>query len=253
MSTNEINLQLRTNVLEMALWLERSITDLIKLYFSVSKPKLKALSHKSGNLSFKNKIDLLNDFEILADEEYKALIHLMEFRNQFMHNIECNSFTKAVEILGSDRGKYLLAMLRHESKLDTEQLYLNAYRHCYFYAVDFLHNKSVTYLANFRFKKDFLISHLKETDFLKRSFWQTLYNVIEFAENYLKLQNVEQSIIKGVTVGMVNVAKETKVDGADTEFVPVNLEAIKILFDLKPSWQAKEPFPTHPPHNANEK
>jgi len=32
----------------------------------------------------------------------------MELRNQFLHNLECNSFVKAINLLGSDKGKKLL-------------------------------------------------------------------------------------------------------------------------------------------------
>lgn len=79
-----INLTLRSEILEYSLNLEENVTLLLKTYFFVKKERLKALSQKSGNLSFKNKIDLLYDFEIFNEQEYNSLIKLMEFRNQFM-------------------------------------------------------------------------------------------------------------------------------------------------------------------------
>jgi hypothetical protein len=98
----------------------------------MDKPKLKTISNKSGRLTFKNQIDLLNDFDFLNDFEYDTLLKLMEFRNQFMHNMDCNTFEKAVEILGKDRGKFLLKFVADEQKhLDIETKYLNGFVSCF--------------------------------------------------------------------------------------------------------------------------
>lgn len=128
----ETNIKLRSEVLEYALTLELSISSIIKAYFFIGKEKLRAINNKSGGLSFKSQVDLLYDFEIITDEEYNSLIKLMEFRNQFMHNYHCNSFVKAVEFIGSDRGKFLLSYVKpSEKSLDIEIQYLNGYRNCF--------------------------------------------------------------------------------------------------------------------------
>jgi len=53
-------------------------------------------------------LDLLFDLDILDIEEHQKLLLLMELRNQFLHNLECNSFVKAINLLGSDKRKKLL-------------------------------------------------------------------------------------------------------------------------------------------------
>ena len=104
----EINLELRSEILEASLNLENAVNELIVALLVIEKQKRKAISNKSGNLTFKNKLDLLFDLDILDSEEHQKLLLLMELRNQFLHNIECNSFVKAINLLGSDKGKKLL-------------------------------------------------------------------------------------------------------------------------------------------------
>ena len=104
----DINLELRSEILEASLNLENAINELIVALLLIEKQKRKAISNKSGNLTFKIKIDLLFDLDIIDSEEHQKLLLLMELRNQFLHNLECNSFLKAISFLGSDKGKKLL-------------------------------------------------------------------------------------------------------------------------------------------------
>lgn len=48
-------------------------------------------------MSFQSKADLLLDLGRIEDEEYKRLKLFMEIRNQFIHNIEIDTFLKASE------------------------------------------------------------------------------------------------------------------------------------------------------------
>ena len=115
------NLPLRTEILDIALSLEQNVNSLLLIYLSIEIQERKAITNKSGNLSFKNKIDLLFDLEILNKDEYKYFLLLMEFRNQFLHNIECNSFTYAVDILGRDKEKSLMKFNELDFNTDKNQ------------------------------------------------------------------------------------------------------------------------------------
>jgi hypothetical protein len=95
-------------VLEKALVLENGINDLTRLYLGIEKEDRRAIGHKSGTLTYKNLLDLLYDIDVLDKHEYLLLLRLMEIRNQFMHNLACDTFEKAVGFLGTDRGKLLL-------------------------------------------------------------------------------------------------------------------------------------------------
>ncbi len=104
----ENNIELRSEILTASLYLEKAINDLIILCLSIENKKKKAISNKNSSLSFKNRIDLLFDLDIIDVGEHQRFLLVMEFRNQFLHNLECNSFSKAIELLGNDKGNKLL-------------------------------------------------------------------------------------------------------------------------------------------------
>lgn len=124
----DINLKLRSEILDIALNLEQSVNSLLLVLLSIENPQRKAISNKSGNLSFKNKIDLLFDLDVLNNDDHKKLLLLMEFRNQFLHNIECSSFENAVKLLGADKEKKLLRFDDADVIIDKEFQYQNAFR-----------------------------------------------------------------------------------------------------------------------------
>ncbi len=124
----KINLELRTEILGMALRLEEYVSRLILAYLNIQTENRKAITHKSNNISFKNRIDLLYDLGILSKEENELFLLMMEFINQFLHNINCSTFTFAVELLGSDKAKKLLKYDDSSFKSNLEFHYQNSYR-----------------------------------------------------------------------------------------------------------------------------
>jgi len=137
----EINLELRSEILEMALTLESTINQLIIVYLNIEHPNPKAISNKSSSFSFRNKLDLLNDLEIVSKEEYLRLLLIMEFRNQFLHNIDCTSFVKAVELLGIDKEKLLLKFDDLAIETDQEFKYSHAYNGLFVYCLNVISDK----------------------------------------------------------------------------------------------------------------
>ncbi len=127
----DINIELRTEVLRIALNLEHNVNMVLLALLSIEKPIRKAITNKSGNLSFKNKIDLMFDLDILSNEEYHTLLLLIEFRNQFLHNFDCNSFEKAVSLLGSDKQIKLLKFDDSKGHIKDEASYKYAFRNLY--------------------------------------------------------------------------------------------------------------------------
>lgn len=124
----KMNLQLRSEILEIALNIEDSINKLLLALLLIENQNRKAISSKSGNLSFKNKIDLLFDLDILVSDEHQKLLLLMEFRNQFLHNIKCCSFQDAINHLGTEKEKKLSKYDDETSIADKEFKYQNAFR-----------------------------------------------------------------------------------------------------------------------------
>jgi hypothetical protein len=143
MENDKLNMALRSKVLECALNVEELVMKVIARCLSVTHPNPKALTHKSSSLSFKNKIDLLFDIEMINKEQHEALLLLMEFRNQFMHNAECSSFTIAVDLL-SGKGKKLLEYDITQSEPDLETRYFISYKNLHVYCfktIDSIYDK----------------------------------------------------------------------------------------------------------------
>jgi hypothetical protein len=126
-----MDLKIRTEVLEIALQIEKSITDLLMSYLSVSVEKRKGITNTSGGLNFKNKIDLLHDIQVLNKNEHFRLNLIMEFRNQFMHNFECNTFQDAVGFLGTGPENKLLEYLTAEEAKDDPKNYELAFNNLF--------------------------------------------------------------------------------------------------------------------------
>jgi hypothetical protein len=180
MSEN-INLQLRTEILKYALETEQSINSLLIIYLSIDSEERKAVTNKSGNLSFKNKIDLLFDLEILSKEEHKTFLLLMEFRNQFVHNIDCNSFTKAVLFLGIDKGRSLLKFTDIDSESDKEILYKNAFNNLYWASLKIIMDKIKKRKQIINEKSELLTVFVNSTVFTIEYFFGIFH---KFAEKY---------------------------------------------------------------------
>lgn len=133
----EINIELRKEILEIALNIEKMVSDLLILYLNIEKEDRKAISNKSSSLSFKNKIDLLFDLEVFSKDEYSKLLLIMEFRNQFLHNYDCNSFEKAGFFLGLDKLRKLLSLDKYrDENIDNDINYIDAYRGLHLSCID---------------------------------------------------------------------------------------------------------------------
>ena len=89
----QLNIEVRSRILEYSLFIEGSINDLLLMNLGIynEKEKTRLFSNK-GKLTFQNKIDLLYDIEVLSKEENSEFELLMNIRNKFLHDLECNSF-----------------------------------------------------------------------------------------------------------------------------------------------------------------
>ena len=99
----QLNIEVRSRILEYSLVIENLINDLLLMNLGVynEKEKTRLFSNK-GKLTFQNKIDLLFDIEVLSKEENSEFELLMNVRNKFLHVLECGSFQDLFQIL--DKG-----------------------------------------------------------------------------------------------------------------------------------------------------
>jgi hypothetical protein len=94
------NLELRTKVLGYSLELEKAVNFLLLLNLGIyDGGKKTRLFGSKASISFKNKIDLLYDIDVLSKEENSDLELLSIFRNKFVHDMESDSMLTVLKNL----------------------------------------------------------------------------------------------------------------------------------------------------------
>ena len=123
-----MNLNLRSQILECSLHMEKEINNLIFLLFGIlDGKKTRVFGNKTGNISFKNKIDLLYDLKIFTTEENNDFNLLMIYRNKFLHDIDCDSFSEAFVQLGNGQKKDLNKFIHADENIENEKDCLTAF------------------------------------------------------------------------------------------------------------------------------
>ncbi|WP_317897124.1 hypothetical protein [Aurantibacillus circumpalustris] len=113
-------MDIKVEVLKTSLYLE-NITSafLAKLIGIDNVNETYSFSNKGSALSFSQKIHLLIDVGALSKEDKNKFFTFLEIRNQFMHNINAESYEQCVSFL-SGKKKFLLEYYTPEGPLDTE-------------------------------------------------------------------------------------------------------------------------------------
>ena len=119
--TDKVNF--RSIVIEDVVKIEREISKLLKLILRIHIPDSKTLGNRNSSLSFISKIHLLNDLGNLSSENVKLFKSLAEIRNQFAHNIDCDSFEEFAKI-NDQTWKFL-------TKIYTDCSFYGVYRKLY--------------------------------------------------------------------------------------------------------------------------
>jgi hypothetical protein len=89
----DLNSNLRLEIHEYSLFIENLINDLLLTNLEIYGEKEKTrLFNNKGKLTFQNKIDLLFDISVLSKDENGEFELLMNIRNKFLHDIDCNSY-----------------------------------------------------------------------------------------------------------------------------------------------------------------
>jgi hypothetical protein len=139
-----MNLEVRTTVLEHSLKLENALNKILIGIIDVKSSDPKTLGHKSSALSFSSKANLLYDLEKITKEEYSLLFCFMEIRNQFIHNLDSDSFTKVVERINKkkiflDSDPHTGELIKKEDNTEIkERLYSKIYHNFYRKLIDLL-------------------------------------------------------------------------------------------------------------------
>ena len=118
----DINLNLRSQILECSLNIEDAVDTVIILSLGITDKNVKTrLFGNKPSITFKNKIDLLFDLQLLSKEDNFNLDLLMVFRNKFMHDINCNSFNSVFKIVDNSIKNKFKAFLNDDETIEDEK------------------------------------------------------------------------------------------------------------------------------------
>ncbi len=145
MRNTEINIELRSEILEYSLILENAINDLLLLQFGIFESgKSTKLFGKKQGITFKNKIDLLFDINVLNKDENGEFELLMIFRNKFLHDLECNSFHIIVSDFDNGLKNRFKKFLQKDQDIIDEELCRKACRELFLKNIRTLQTKLKT-------------------------------------------------------------------------------------------------------------
>ncbi len=118
----QLNIEVRSRILEYSLFIEGSINDLLLLNLGIynEKEKTRLFSNK-GKLTFQNKIDLLFDIEVLSKEENSEFELLMNIRNKFLHDIDCSSFKNLLQQLDNGIVNRFKKFIENDNSINDEE------------------------------------------------------------------------------------------------------------------------------------
>lgn len=141
---NMIDVENRLTVLKFSLNLEMLASRVLSYLLNVEEFKNSySLGNKSSSLSFNQKINLLIDNKSITKEEKKKLVAFASIRNQFMHNIAADTFTKAFEQI--DGLEKQMRKIYPDNFSDEEELEKSLH-----YCVRDLHKDGVLILTSFK-------------------------------------------------------------------------------------------------------
>lgn len=117
---------IRVNILEASLIIERQTSIFLAALLGIRDFKdSRTLGNISGSLPFNTKIDLLIDMGALDSETRNMFQTFMELRNQFMHNIDADSYENCISFLKGKKN-FLLKKYSQDDSLSKEEQMKNA-------------------------------------------------------------------------------------------------------------------------------
>ncbi len=242
----QLNIELRSRILEYSLLIESSINDLLLLNLGIydEKGKTRLFSNK-GKISFQNKIDLLYDIEVLSKEENSDFELLTNVRNKFMHDIECGSFHILLSQLDNGIVNRFKKFLEDGQLISDEEACKGACYKIFKKNIEIIKKKIESYKAINEKKHKFLQLQNKKIEFYIDAIYDLLEEISVVTEKS-ELENPKVAIlgeeilqILEGTVHKLNSETETNVY---EEFFNTD-DSIKAIFGIKrglkdlPKWE----------------
>jgi len=199
----------RTKVLEYSLKLESFVSyELANLLDMQDYKNSKSLGNGSSSLSINQKLNLLLDVENIDKKEKSTIENFMSIRNQFMHNIDANSFSYVIKKLDGLENKLKKEYPDNFKGNDEEK----GFEIC----IESLFNDSIKILLDQKgnkLRKIMLLSASKSDEILKDKLRQSFDKHIKILEDFIESypeKKIDKYLVLGKIVLMdIEIEKET--------------------------------------------
>ncbi len=219
-----IDVEKRATVLRFSLNLEMLASKILSYLLNVDEYKTSySFGNKSSSLSFNQKLNLLIDNKSITKDEKKKLVAFASIRNQFMHNIDANTFEEAfdhIDGLEKQMRKIYPENFTEDDDLET----------CLHYCVRDLHKDGVLILTSFKGGLDEKMTTEVEAKFYRERFkglQETVFDSFNRVIKALEEQNVETLSRENLTIVLKLLKQRTITkDLIDQDFIEEILDLL---------------------------
>ena len=216
----EMNIQLRSKILEYSLKIENTVNTLLLLNLGIfDGGKATRLFGNKASISFKNKIDLLYDINVLTKSENSDLELIMIFRNKFLHDINCDSFLKVLEMMENGiKNKFKVFLKRGES-IDNEDACKTACLNLYLKNLNTINNKIKEWVIQIDARNDIFQQLSKQVTYHYDLFGDLTNSLLLILKN----SDLEDENIRNLGV-IISAKIETTLDKLKTDESYLNVK-----------------------------
>ena len=229
-SSMEINLNLRGEILECSLHIEKEINNLTLFLLGIysDNNKTRVFGNRQG-ITFKNKIDLLYDLQVLSKEENFDFELLMIFRNKFLHDIDCSSFRSVFEQVDGIKNKFK-KFIEEGENIDDEKDCLSAFKRLFSRNLKTLSEKIETKRRKMESKAELLHVFSDMNIFQIDLFFDFISGIYLSFENLDLFDNKIREVVHSITV---LCQKYVDKYSHDEEFLSLKTKQMKFLQNIE--------------------
>ena len=232
MNINDNNsLIIRTELLNYALIIEEDVNKILVSHLAVLDKSISKNFGKKAGISFKSKIDLLFDINVLSQEEHNNLELLMNFRNKFLHDINCISFEYAINEFDKGIVNRFKKFIDEECVSENEESYKKACLKLFLHNQNILSNKFENRKKSIDDKIDFIEGYRNAYTTLLSISVDLVNEITEILDNSDEYEK-NKVLYSGIIEKLKKFLYEFE-NNKDLEYIKKNEQfSEKLLFDL---------------------
>lgn len=226
----EINIKIRSEILEYSINTEDAVNSLLLAYLGILDKNQPQPSKNKLNISFKSKIDLLFDINALTKEEHSDLELLMNFRNKFLHDIKCNSFLSVLNQFDNGIKNKFKKHLDKGRDIDDEESCRRACFNLFMKNLGIIKDKFRVKRISLEKKRDFITTLLSKNIRMFDLAFDLIHDLLKISESAI-LENPKTVVLANKIID--KCVSYSKVFGTDKKMVKLDKKFKELFTDDK--------------------